>query len=72
MQGAQVTPCSRVSQANVQYWWNRKAGVGITIPSCNGYTNLLAKGELEVVMKMAILKKLNNCSRKLCVWGERK
>lgn len=42
------------------------------MPSCNGYTNLLAKRELEVVIKTAILIKMSNdCSRKICVEGER-
>lgn len=51
---------------------DRKVGVGVTIPSCSGYTNILAKRELEVVMKIAIWKESNDCSRTLCVWGERK
>lgn len=39
---------------------------------CNGYTNLLAKRELEDVIKMGVLIKLYDSFRKIRVWRERK
>lgn len=71
MQGVQATPWGWVREANVQYGWDRrdrKVAVGITIPARHGCTHLLAKRESEVVIKMAVLVKPNDCCRKICVW----